>query len=324
MDTNIKPTVISIFAGGDGSSLGYKWAGYNELLAIDFDKNATDTLKLNFDFPVWNADITKISSKKILEFCKIKPSELSVLDGSPPCQGFSTAGKRNINDSRNDLFLHFIKLIKGLKPKTFLMENVSGMIKGKYKGKFNEILNAFKALNYNVKCKLMNSMWYDVPQSKARLIFIGVRKDLKKSPSFPKPNKKVISIKEVIDNLNTITAIKLKSEWYTYELWNKMNIGESGQKYHPKSSAFNFIKINPFKPCPTIPKSLFVGNKNYGVLCHWNEARSLSIEEIKRFSSFPDDYKLIGKIEDQWAKIGNAVMPKMMYHIANHIKKNIL
>ena len=100
-----QPKVISVFAGGGGSSLGYYYAGYKELLAIDFDKSSVATLKANFDFPVWLADIKNIPSYEILKFCKLQVGGLDVLDGSPPCQGFSMSGKRDIKDSRNDLFL---------------------------------------------------------------------------------------------------------------------------------------------------------------------------------------------------------------------------
>ena len=197
----VSPTVISTFAGGGGSSLGYHWAGYKELLAIDFEKKACDTLKANFGFPVWQRDITTITADEILDFCKIKKGELDILDGSPPCQGFSTAGKRNLNDSRNDLFKDFVRLIEGLQPKVFVMENVSGMIKGGYKGKFNEIMQTLKNTGYKVKCKLMNAMWYEVPQSRERVIFIGVRNDMNIEPSYPEPIKKYITFREAIRGL---------------------------------------------------------------------------------------------------------------------------
>ena len=177
-DINGKYTVISIFCGCGGSSLGYKWAGFRELLAIDFNKNAIDTFRLNFDCPAWLDDINKILGDSILKFCNIKKGELDILDGSPPCQGFSTAGKRQINDERNDLFRQYVRLIIELEPKVFVMENVTGMIKGKMKGRFIEIINTLKELNYNVKCKQMNAKYYNVPQSRERIIFIGVRKDL--------------------------------------------------------------------------------------------------------------------------------------------------
>lgn len=175
----VEPTLISTFAGCGGSSLGYKLAGYKELLAIDFEKNAVETFALNFpEVPVWQKDITKVTGKEILEFCKIKKGELDLFDGSPPCQGFSTAGKRKLTDTRNDLFKDFVRLIIDLQPKVFVMENVSGMMKGGYKGKFNEIVQTLKDTGYNVKVKLMNAMWYEVPQSRERLIFIGIKKDL--------------------------------------------------------------------------------------------------------------------------------------------------
>ena len=85
---NGKPTVISTFAGCGGSSLGYQWAGFNELLAIEWEKNAVETFKLNFpNIPIWQKDITKVKGKDILKFLKLKKGELDVLDGSPPCQG---------------------------------------------------------------------------------------------------------------------------------------------------------------------------------------------------------------------------------------------
>ena len=100
-------TVISTFAGIGGSTLGYKWAGYKELLAIEWDKKACKIFSLNFpEIPIWERDIKDCSGKEILSFCKIKKGELSILDGSPPCQGFSTAGKRKILDERNFLYNH--------------------------------------------------------------------------------------------------------------------------------------------------------------------------------------------------------------------------
>ena len=174
-----KPIIISTFAGTGGSSLGYKWAGYKELLAIDFEPHAIECFKLNFPkVPCWQRDIKTVTGKEILDFCRIQKGDLDLLDGSPPCQGFSIAGKRQINDLRNDLFQHYWRLVKDLEPKIFIMENVPGMMKGKMKGLFIEIMKTLKSGNYKVKCKLMNAKYYNVPQSRERLIFIGVRNDI--------------------------------------------------------------------------------------------------------------------------------------------------
>jgi DNA (cytosine-5)-methyltransferase 1 len=171
--------VISLFAGCGGSSLGYSMAGYRELLAVEWDDHAVETFKLNFpDVPIWHGDIAELSVEECLRIAKLNPGELDVLDGSPPCQGFSTAGKRRMNDGRNQLFKEYVRLLRGLKPKVLVMENVSGMVKGKMRLIFVEILRELKSSGYHVSARLMNAMYYGVPQSRQRMIFIGVREDL--------------------------------------------------------------------------------------------------------------------------------------------------
>lgn len=282
-------TVISTFAGCGGSSLGYKWAGFKELLAIDFDKNAHETFKLNFDCPTWLRDIKEITANEILEFCEIKKGELDILDGSPPCQGFSTAGKRVVADDRNDLFKEYVRLIDGIQPKVFVMENVSGMIKGKMKGCFIEIMQTLKALNYQVKAKLMNAKYYNVPQSRDRVIFIGVRNDLNIEPCYPEPNNKVITVCDV----DCKDRVKAK--------YSNKRYGDVIQKQN--------------KPASTLAKlqRLFYDkNEMYGV------------DSLKAFCSFPSDFKFCGSYSDIKNRLGNAVMPKFMQAIAENIKLNIL
>lgn len=313
------PTVISTFAGCGGSSLGYKWAGFKELLAIDFDDNAVETFKLNFDAPIWNKDIKDCKGQDILDFCKIRPGELDILDGSPPCQGFSTAGKRNLNDSRNDLFLEFVRLITELQPKVFIMENVSGMIKGGYKGKFNEILRTLKSTGYNVKVKLLNAMWYEVPQSRERLFFIGVRKDLGLEPVYPEPMDKIITVKEAISNV--IPTEFMKQTEFSKELAKTMKAGTNGYIKNGKKTGFNYVRISADKPCPTLLKSIkYCGLGMY----HYEQERELSVEELKVLCTFPVDYQFTGLTADKINRMGNAVMPKQMYHIAKTIKEKIL
>src|SRR3990167_11332848 len=104
----IKPTFISIFSGTGGSSLGYYWAGFKELLAIDFDLHAVQCFQLNFpDVPIWHKSVCDITGQEILDFCGIKHSELDIFDGSPPCQGFSMLGSRKVQDPRNKLFMDY-------------------------------------------------------------------------------------------------------------------------------------------------------------------------------------------------------------------------
>lgn len=315
-----KPTFISLFAGCGGSSLGYKWAGFHELLAIDFDKNAVETFKLNFpDTPCWERDLRTVIGKEIMDFCHIKEGELDLLDASPPCQGFSTSGKRKVNDPRNDLFLEFVRLVKELKPKVFVMENVSGMVKGKMKGRFIEIMKTLKALPYKVRCKLMNAMFYGVPQSRQRLIWIGIRNDLNIEPSYPKPQSKIITVKEALKGVENKTFIdpgeKLRKLWFKMKWGGDGALGKKNNKRN-----FNTKKLHPNKPSFTLPKMI---GTNMALIMHWREPRSLTIEEAKRIQSFPDDFIFIGDFREQWARIGNSVPPKFMEAIAREIKRQV-
>jgi len=173
------PTVISLFAGCGGSSLGYSMAGYRELLAVDWDKKAIATFRLNFsDVSVWEGDICQLTADEAMQIAGVKPGELDVLDGSPPCQGFSTTGKRDFRDKRNQLFREYVRLLRALKPKMFIMENVSGLIQGKMRMIFAEIMSELRASDYQVSCKLLNAMYFATPQNRKRLIWIGIRDDL--------------------------------------------------------------------------------------------------------------------------------------------------
>lgn len=322
---NGKYTIISTFAGCGGSSLGYKWAGFKELLAIDFDDNAVETFKLNFpEVPCWKRDITTVKANEILEFCNIKVGELDILDGSPPCQGFSTAGKRQVTDNRNDLFKSFVYLIQELQPKIFVMENVSGMVKGKMKGKFKEIILSLKSLNYQVKCKLLNAKYYEVPQSRQRLFFIGIRNDLNLEPVFPEGNNKIITVREALKDLKELGEVKYPKneiDKYYYQIRIGSDLAEIFEKKFGKRRYFNIKKVNPNKPCNTLTK-LF--SEAMSGLLHWQEKRYFTINELKILCSYPEDFKTMGNFREQWARLGNSVMPKQMYHIAKTLKENIL
>ena len=193
------PTVVSLFGGCGGSSLGYSMAGYKEVLAVEWDAKACITFRANFPgVPVWDGDIHALTGPKAQALMGVAKGELDVLDGSPPCQGFSTAGKRVFDDGRNFLFREYVRLLRSLKPKTFVVENVSGLVKGKMRLIFTEILTDLKRCGYNVSARLMNAKWFGVPQSRSRIIFIGVRKDLGIAPSHPSAQHGTVSLGEAL------------------------------------------------------------------------------------------------------------------------------
>lgn len=324
-----KPTVISLFAGCGGSSLGYKMAGYRELLAIDFEENAIATFRKNFRCKALQADIRETTGRDIMKLCGIKKGGLDVLDGSPPCQGFSRSNvknKRRIRDPRNNLVLRFIELVEEIQPKVFIMENVMGMAQGKAKGLFIGYMKKMKEMNYRVKCKLMNAMYYGVPQSRRRAIFMGVRNDLKKEPIYPKLSNRFIAVADALRNIKNSKeelawAKKITSSDLCKKYMALVKQGESASKYHPRKLWFNFQRIDGDKPSFCVLKLISKGGSN---LIHPYEDRNITIAELKVLHSFPGDFVFTGGYTQQWARIGNSVPPLMMRAIAKTIRKEIL
>lgn len=289
-------TVVSTFAGCGGSSTGYVWAGGKVLLAVEWDANAVQTYKLNYpDTPIYHGDIAKLTVDEAVRLTGLQPGELDIFDGSPPCQGFSTAGKRDFADDRNQLFREYVRLLRGLKPKVFVMENVSGMVKGKMKLIFVDILRELKASGYKVVARLLNAKYFGVPQSRERMIFVGVREDLGIEPTHPRAQTRPITVREVIPD-----AVSVATNNSRISVWKGADRSVS----------------------PTITKT--VGNDKGGMIEIEYVKRLFSIAELKRLASYPDAYRFIGPFIEQWARIGNSVPPMMMYHIAAHIRDNIL
>ena len=195
--------VISLFSGAGGSSLGYRMAGFDVIWINEFMKKARETYKLNAisDTFINGKDIRQLTGSEILNQVKFKKKEIDILDGSPPCASFSTAGNRDKDWGKiknysktaqrtDDLFFEYIRILKEIQPKVFVAENVSGLVKGRAKGYFLEILKEFNNSGYNVKVQLIKAQYLNVPQMRERIFFIGVRKDIYKMPVFPKPKKK--------------------------------------------------------------------------------------------------------------------------------------
>jgi len=180
--------------------LGYQQAGFDIRLAVEWDTKAADVYRRNFhETPMFVGDIADLTSEEALEITGLEPGELDVLDGSPPCQGFSTAGRRKYEDSRNRLFEQYVRMIDVFRPKMLVMENVSGLRKGKMKLMFAEMTIALKQAGYKVSCRELNAWWYGVPQDRRRLIWVGVREDLDMEPGHPEPTvKKPVSVREAL------------------------------------------------------------------------------------------------------------------------------
>lgn len=202
--------VISTFSGCGGSCLGFEMAGYHVLWANEFIPAAQEVYRLNHPGVYLNtANIRDLSAADVLRESGVERGEIDVLEGSPPCASFSTAGKRekhwgkkkNYSDTVeqvDDLFFEFVRLIDGIQPKVFVAENVSGLVKGTAKGYFKQILAAMKACGYVVEAKLLDAQWLGVPQARQRIIFVGCRSDLGHAPAFPRPLPYRYSVRDAL------------------------------------------------------------------------------------------------------------------------------
>ena len=322
MSSKRRPTVISTFAGCGGSSLGYKQAGATVLLSVEWEQNACEVYRLNHPHTdLIEGDIRDISAESILKRTKLQPGALDIFDGSPPCQGFSTAGKREVTDPRNQLFQEYVRLLNALQPKAFVMENVPGLVRGSMKPTFKRILDALIGCGYTVQASVLSAQDYGVPQARQRVFMVGTRKDLGVSFHFPKPTHRPILFHEAVEGLKPSGGV-LKPKGQALEMAGLLREGEDGGKlrkrYGAKFRDFSLKRLHRYKVAPTICKTIRPGQCG---LLHPTETRFLSTAELRRLASFPDDYQFIGSLEEQWARIGNCVPPKLMEAVASSVIK---
>ena len=184
-----RPIAVDLFAGAGGMSLGFEQAGFDVLAAVEIDPVHCATHEFNFpSCATLCASIIDLSGDDIRSRSAIGKKQVDVVFGGPPCQGFSMIGKRALDDDRNQLVFHFIRIVLELNPRYFVMENVSGLTLGEHKNFLLEIISEFKANGYDVESayKVLNAANYGVPQSRKRLFLFGCRND-ERLPTYPLP-----------------------------------------------------------------------------------------------------------------------------------------
>ncbi len=201
-------TSVDLFAGAGGLSIGLENAGIRSLAVLDNFQSACVTFKVNNpSTPVVCDDITLKQTKNQL-YSTVKKQEVDIVCGGPPCQGFSYAGKRFIDDPRNKLFKDFVEIVEKIMPKALILENVPGMLTLSKGAIYNQIISLFDEIGYKVEGRLLLASDYGVPQKRKRLIIIGVRKDYSIEPSdlFPKEITKdsPVSSRVVLEDLENI------------------------------------------------------------------------------------------------------------------------
>lgn len=228
--------IIDLFAGCGGLSLGFEMAGFNIPLAIEKDEWASETYKRNHpNTNVITGDITKIHDLDLIlnnDIC------IDGIIGGPPCQGFSLSGNRDKNDPRNSLFMEFVRFVKFYKPRFFVMENVTGILSMKTKENKDVkdlILDEYHSAGYNVKICKLNAAEYGVPQSRIRVVFIGIRNDIEFNEENISPTpflfgEEQITIEQAIMDLPQINSGEgmeemdyIEEPMNEYQVWARQN-----------------------------------------------------------------------------------------------------
>ena len=312
--------VIDLFCGCGGMSKGLTDAGLNIIAGIDIWDKAILSYKKNFNHEAICEDLTKLSPEKFNELYNKNNEIIDLIVGGPPCQGFSIAGKRDTKDPRNSLFMEFVKYINYFNPKSFIMENVIGILSMKTltNEKVIDIILNELSKNYNcIVCKLYASD-FEVPQNRRRTIIIGIRKDLNIIPTEPEPILTVnnrISVKNILLKKDEVDK--------SYYLSNKAleGIANKKKKSSNNGNGFGAQYLDMNKPSYTIPARYWKDGYDALVKYSDTEIRRLTILELKRIQSFPDDYIIEGTKKDIIMQIGNAVACKFGYYLGKYIIK---
>lgn len=318
-----KLTSADLFCGAGGMAKGFEMAGFNQVGGLDWFKEASMTYRHNFKHPHIEGDITDKSIKdKFITTVKkqLKGKSLTVLSGGFPCQGFSMSGSRIVEDERNSLYKDMLEIIEELQPEFIVAENVKGlrsMLKGKVEDK---IKTDIKNLGYEVNVTVLNSADYYVPQKRERIIFIANRIDKKNyHPSPLLESGSYITTKEAIKDL-----IKLKDDKEFNHLRTKHSDDMKARlALVPEGKSLYDNYSDSWKKCPWNEASCTIKENHGGVNIHPIEPRVITVREMARLQSFPDDFIFKGAKGKQMVQIGNAVPPFLAKAIGLSIKKTL-
>lgn len=337
--------IIDLFCGVGGLSLGFEQAGFEVVAAVDMWADAVKTYNHNRKEKV--AEVISVEDFNEKELMSIIAREkITGIIGGPPCQGFSTVGKREVDDPRNKMYLEFYKAVKLVNPDFFVIENVKGMLTLN-KGAFvKDLLERFgeKGLGYTISYQLLNAADYGIPQNRYRVFYVGIKN---KKFEFPMPFDYKLTAKDGISDLEGASNEKygslpqndyqkmlrgnmkkpLNQDYTTHtdktisiisQVPDGGNIRDLPEEiWHVRKYNKAFERMGTFKPSNTID----TGHRNY---FHYSEPRIPTVRESARIQSFPDSFEILGTRGSQYKQVGNAVPPMLAKIIAERIKAELL
>ena len=356
--------VLSTFAGGGGSSTGYRLAGGKILAINEFVPEAQNTYRENYpNTTIVPGDIKELTGTYLMEQAGVKVSELDILDGSPPCSAFSMAGsvshgegrthadafgkKKQYSDIKGvenveDLFFEFLRVAKDIKPKVIIGENVEGLTMGEAKEYFHKIQNTFEEIGYLIVANVLDASYFGVPQSRKRCFFIGVREDVAEKVGinfmtmyqlYPDKNDFRTTLGEAINDV--VNEDKEELDYLIDKISPEKAVGKTLMKM-PKDpdkvltgmdyhEKGHHFNLKRSSLRKPCPTITAMGNlAGVAGTCHPIEDRKFTIKELKRIMSLPEDFKLTGKHKQQSERIGRMVPPLMMKALAESVYNKVL
>jgi DNA (cytosine-5)-methyltransferase 1 len=356
------PTCVSVFSGGMGLDLGLEEAGFSVRLAADNMAAAVQTARANRPaLPVFDGDVRDLDAGKVAELAALAPGDIDLLGGGPPCQSFSTAGKRlGLDDQhRGPLVFEFARLVAELRPRAFLMENVKGLLSASVKwrqlpynnnGKiiddlhgslFRELHARLKGIGYSVGFKEINAADHGIPQTRRRVFLIGYRDAT--PVTFPAAThakepglalKPWATIRAVLSDLTTddshcatfsprkLRYLKMVPEGGNWrDLPEEIQRESMGRAYYAKGGRSGYWRRLSFD-APS-PTILTEPQNASTALCHPSAQRPLTVRECARIQTFPDEWVFRGRGSDQYKLVGNAVPVSLGAILGAHIRKTL-
>lgn len=303
-------TVVSLFAGAGGLDIGFENQGFKTIWANDIDTDACETHKLWSRADVVCGDIGKIS------FADIPKSD--VITGGFPCQGFSLAGPRKIDDKRNVLYKHFVGLVEEKQPTVFVAENVKGILTLGDGAIIEAILEDFAERGYNVFPALVNAADYHVPQDRWRVIMIGFRKDMGITKyAFPKPYANRLSIADALKDMKEPNPVDICSSSYSSRYMSRNRKRGWNEVSYTIPAMSKQVTLHP-----SSPDMVKQGEDNwtFGTI---GKSRRFSWQEAAAIQTFPYGMDFVGTLTSKYKQIGNAVPVALAEVIASEVFSGI-
>lgn len=347
-----EPRCLDLFCGIGGLTLGFEAAGIQSVGGVDHWKEAKATFEHNqAPLKCMLSDLTQTSVEEIEDFFGVTAADVDVVAGGPPCQGFSTVGKRKEADPRNTLWRHYCELVSAIRPAYVIVENVEGMLVGHGGRQAEAVIDGFAEAGYRMKCKLLRAADYGVPQLRKRTIFLGWLDGLVE-PQFPKRSvREVVTVADAVFDLPPLSSRERKTiytsapttayqrarrkdcaELHNHEAANHppalvevlSHIPDGGNRksipdhLQPKSGFHNsYARLASHKPAIAVTSNM--RKPSSARATHPVQPRGLTVREGLRLQSFDDDFIVLGSRTSQYLQVGNAVPPLLSLAIGREV-----